>query len=197
MKDNLYKKFIGLIVIAFGLIGFSFLVGKKEWFPDWYRLSFMAGVAFLSAFLIILPKLIFSSIESQKQKTLLKLQTVIALSLSFNGLGGLGFFQLYKVGIPYDKILHFFTPFILILALVPFINFWYKTSFKSALISAFILIILAGFFWEFLEFTSDVILKTKSFGVYGDNIVEDTILDIFFNFIGLFAGIVILINQKK
>ncbi len=128
MKVHLYKKFIGLIVIIFVLAGFIFLVGKKEWFPKWYRPFFIGSVSFLSAFLI------FSSIEPQKQKTLLKVKATIALSLSLNGLGGLGLFQLYKVGIPYDKILHFFIPLIVVLVLVPFIKIWYRTSFNSAVI---------------------------------------------------------------
>lgn len=67
---------------------------------------------------------------------------------------------------------------------------------KKAIIAAAILIMSGGIFWEVLEFLSDLILKTKTFGLYGEYITKDTLMDISFNTIGIIAGVILLLRQN-
>lgn len=199
-------KFIAAVFIIAGLI---LIFGKREWFPDFYRPQFMGIIALLSAFLIVLPSLIFSARggfafgekpspeELNKQKSLNLLQAVLVAGLALNSLGALGLFQLYKIGFEYDKLLHFVVPFLSVMAFSRFGLDWYGWSLKKSIILSTVLVILGGFFWEFFEFFGDRLFKTEMSGYYGKFIIKDTIWDLAMNFFGVIGGILSFIFIKK
>lgn len=191
-----YKKFINLSLALMIIAGLVLLFGKSDWFPSFYLPKFMGFISFASALLIILPKIIFRSLGEKKKEALIKFQFYIALALILNGLGSLGLFQLYRYGLPYDKMLHFIIPLMATIWLTNFICAWWDWEFKKAIVTAAILIMIGGISWEILEYLSDLLLKTKSFGIYGEYINKDTIMDVLFNAAGIITGVIILLNRK-
>ncbi|MDP1629776.1 MAG: DUF2238 domain-containing protein, partial [bacterium] len=121
-------------------------------------------------------------------------QGSLTAGLSLNGLGALG---LYRAGFGYDKILHFFIPFLFTIVIAYFCRQWYKLTFKKSIILPMILIFLAGLLFELLECASDNLLNTKMMGYYGKSIVEDTVLDLIAGFFGIIGGALILIFFRK
>lgn len=191
-----YKKFINLSLALMIIAGLALLFGKADWFPNFYLPKFMGFMSFASALLIILPKIIFQPQDEKKKEALIKFQFYIALALMLNGLGSLGLFQLYRYGLPYDKMLHFIIPFMITIWLTRFICAWWNWEFKKAIATAAVLIMIGGISWEILEYLSDLLLKTKSFGIYGEYINKDTIMDILFNTFGIITGVIVLLKRR-
>jgi hypothetical protein len=192
-----YKKFVNFTIFSFVLAGFILTFGNGEWFPDFYRPKFMGVLSFFCAALVTSIPKIFKSNEPEKQESVIKLQAAIAVVILLNGLGALGLFKLHRIGFPYDKLLHFSNSFILLLSLNQFICQWKKIDFKKSLIRAGILVLISGFVWELLEFSSDEIFKTTAFGIDGNHLFEDTIKDIAFNIGGIITGVFVLLPKNK
>ncbi len=192
------KKISKIIAFIFVIAGLVFILGKRVWFPEFYRPQFMGTIAFISAFLIVLPNLIFKFPDDPlKQKTLNFFQNVLVVSLLLNGLGGLGLFQLYKIGFEYDKLLHLIVPFLSVMALSRFGFDWYKWSFKKSIIISAILVVFGGFLWELFEFFGDRFFKTEMLGYYGKFIAEDTVWDLIINLFGVASGALSSVFIKK
>ncbi len=192
------RKIDEIIAEIFAIAGLILFFGKREWFPDFYNPKFMAVMAFLSSFLIFLPRLFFkTSDDAEKQKSLNFLQTGLVIILLLNGLGSLGFFQMYKIGFEYDKFLHFVVPFVSTTVIGRFGFQWYGWSFKKSVILAASIVLLGGFIWEFFEFFGDYFLKTQMLGYYGKFIVKDTVWDLIINAIGIASGIVAFAKFDK
>lgn len=193
------QKISKITAIVFVIAGLVLILGKQEWFPEFYRPQFMGIIAFISAFLIVLPRFIFepSSEELNKQKSLNLLQAVLVVGLVLNSLGALGLFQLYKIGFEYDKLLHFIVPFLSVIVFNRFGLDWYGWSFGKSIILSTVLVILGGFLWEFFEFFGDNLLKTEMSGYYGKFIVKDTVWDLIINFFGVIAGILSFVFIKR
>lgn len=193
-ENNILKKngrFVKIAIGIFVFVGLILFLGRKEWFPDFYNPKFMAMMAFISAFLIVLPRLIFkTNNDLKKQQSLNFLQAGLIIILALNGLGALGLFQLYRVGIQYDKLVHFIGPFIFIIIVSRFGFQWYKWSLKKSIILAAILVFIGGFIWELFEFFMDYLFRTQMLGQYGEFAFKDTIWDIIFNMFGIISGIV-------
>lgn len=185
------QKISKIIAIVFVIAGLVLILGKQEWFPEFYRPQFMGVIALLSAFLIISPRFIFkpSSEELNKQKSLNLLQAVLVVGLVLNSLGALGLFQLYKIGLEYDKFVHFVVPFLFTMALSRFCFDWHKWSFKKSIILSAVLVILGGFLWELFEFFGDSLFKTQMLGYYRRFIVKDTVWDLIMNLFGVLGGV--------
>jgi len=190
------QKFLNIFIWAFLIAGLILILGKKDWFPDFYSPKFFGLFSFVSAFLIILPSLIFRADESVKKEALLNLRIVMAVSLLLNGLGSLGLFQLYKFGFEYDKVIHFGIALMLVIPLSSFIFYWYGLNFKKSVFMAVMIMISAGFVWELLEYFADLIFGTKTFGVYGTEVIKDTILDLVMDFAGAGMAIIFLFRKK-
>lgn len=188
------RKISKITAIVFVIAGLVLILGKQEWFPDFYRPQFMGVIALFSAFLIVSPRFIFepSSEELNKQKSLNLLQAVLVVGLVLNSFGALGLFQLYKIGFEYDKFLHFVVSFISVMALSRFGFNWYGWSFRKSIILSAILVIFGGFLWEFFEFFGDSFFKTQMLGYYGKFIVKDTVWDLAINLFGVIGGIIAL-----
>lgn len=192
------QKISKIIAIVFIIAGLVLILGEQEWFPEFYRPQFMGIIAFISAFLIVLPRLIFQFPDDPlKQKTLNFFQNVLVAGLVLNSLGALGLFQLYKIGFEYDKLLHFIVPFLSVIAFNRFGLDWYGWSFGKSIILSTVLVILGGFLWEFFEFFGDNLLKTEMSGYYGKFIVKDTVWDLIINFFGVIAGILSFVFIKR
>lgn len=183
------KRLVNFFFYGFLFFGILFLIGKKSWFPDFYYTSFMAGTAFLSAFIIILPRLIFKTTDSQKKSVLAKIQLRLSYCLILNGLGGMGLFKLYKIGFQYDKLIHFLVPFILCLTIVDFLNNWFGVEPEKIIYLTALLIIVLGVTWEFFEYATDAVFGSKTFGLYGLDITTDTLWDNIFNFLGIITAV--------
>ena len=192
------KKAIKFTVAIFVIAGLILIFGKREWFPEFYRPQFMGVMAFISAFLIILPSLIFKFPDDPlKQKTLKFFQNVLITALLLNGLGALGFYNFYKIGLEYDKLLHFITPFLSVMALGRFGFNWYEWNFKKSIILSAVLVIIGGFLWELFQFLGDTFFKTQMMGYYGKFIIKDTVWDLIMNLFGITAGVLGLIIFKS
>ncbi|MBI4691853.1 MAG: hypothetical protein HY773_00165 [Candidatus Terrybacteria bacterium] len=192
-----YKKFINFFLASMIAAGLALLFGKSDWFPSFYMPKFMGIASFASALLIILPKIIFRPADEKKKEALIKLQFYTAVALVLNGLGGLGFFQFYRYGLPYDKIVHFIVSLMATIGLTQFICAWWNWEFKKAITAVIILIMAGGVGWEGFEFLTDFVFKTKTFGIYGEYVNKDTIMDIILNVLGIIAGFIILLKRKK
>ena len=191
-KSKLLRAFIWIFLIA----GAILIIGEKKWFPDFYDPKLFGIGSLVSAFIIILPALIFHSSEQKKKESLINLQLILSISLALNGLGSLGLFQLYKVGFEFDKLVHFTVAFIATIALSYFLFNWYNLDFKKSIILSALLLIFAGLIWELLEFTTDLILGTKTFGIYGMDAERDTILDLVFDVLGAALAYLFLLFRK-
>lgn len=190
------SRFIKFSIVSFAVVGIILFFGDRKWFPEFYNPKFMAWISFASAIILVSPQMIFKSNDAKRQKYLKNLQLAMAISLILNGLGGLGFFQLYKYGFEFDKMTHFTVSFVLIITLSKFLEVWYNFSFKKSLAISIILIATIGILWEFLEFASDVIFKTQTLGKYGKEISKDTVLDVILNFIGIILATNLLLRSK-
>src|SRR3989338_9270335 len=101
------KTFINLSIAVYLLIGILLFVIPSETLPDFYKPSLMATLAIVSAIFMISPRLIFRKPkDEQSEHALLKLQFITTLALILNGLGGFGFYKLYKYGLPYRSEEH-------------------------------------------------------------------------------------------
>ena len=197
-----YKKIIKFSIIFFAIAAITMISSNPRWLPDFYEPRYFSIISLISILLILLPPVIFKNKEPHKQKIILELQGLIAIALLLNYFGELGLFQLYKIGFQYDKLVHFVVPFLMTIQAARFFHIWKEKSFKKSLVLSALTIMGSGFLWEVLEFTSDLLFKTKEWGVYGSYGWPDTIGDVAFNTIGVALGIFTLIffnrkNQEK
>jgi hypothetical protein len=187
-----------IIAAIFVIAGLILFFGNREWFPDFYNPKFMAVMAFLSSFLIFLPRLIFrTNGDFEKQRELNFLQTVLAAILLLNGLGSLGLFQLYKIGFEYDKLLHFVVPFISVITIGRFGFRRYGWNFKKSIVLAASIVFLGGLIWELFEYFGDYFFETQMLGYYGEFIVKDTVWDLIFNTLGIAVGVIYCIRSLR
>lgn len=178
-------------------MGVILILAPQNWFPDFYKPNFMAILAFVSAFLIVLPGFIFKSKDVHKKHSLEKIQVIIAIGLLINGLGGLGLYKLYLIGFQYDKLTHFITPLIFTVGFVYFLKAWFGLTFKRALVFSVSMVIFGSFLWEFLEWLSDYIFDTELLGGGTGQIVRDTVFDLIFNALGIIVGVFYLLRTRK
>lgn len=195
-EESNMKTFIKLSAVVYAAVGAFLLLSPKEIFPSFYKPIVMSSLAFTSALLIFLPKLIFQPRgDKEKEKILLKLQTTIAVVVIMNGLGGLGLYKLYLVGFGYDKLMHFLSPLLIALVGSEFIKIWFKKKSGYATATSALLVIFGGVVWEILEAVSDKFFGTTFLGG-GDSIYAlDTKQDLLMNVLGVLLGVVLL--RKK
>lgn len=193
------KRWLNFSVWFLLIAGFTIIFGEESWWPSYYTPRFFSVMFFLSAIAIVLPEYIFKTDDECKREAVLFLRSAIAFGLIGNCLGELYLYQLYKLGIPYDKLLHFAVSFFLVAALASFWQIWRKASFKQALIMAVLLVLAGGVFWEFIEFSADFLFKTSEFGLYGQNQFWDTMGDLFSDAAGAGLSSIILLapNFRK
>ena len=192
------KRYSEITASIFTFNGLVLFFGDRTWFPDFYNPKFMAMAAFVSAFLIILPRLIYKAKGDPKKQQLLNLLEVsLIIGLGLSGLGGLGLFRLSGAGFEYDKLIHFFIPFIYTVVICCFGSQWYGWSFKKSVVLGATLIFMGGIVWEIFEFLADTLFGTQMRGYYGQYIAKDTTLDMIFNAFGIISGIFVSAKFNK
>jgi hypothetical protein len=159
------KIFPKIAIVLFLLVGIILLLTDESRWPDYYDLPYMGWASLVCALLILLcPK---------------RLKLPLALVLMFNASGDLGLYELYKYGFEYDKVIHFMSPFIAMIVLIPIVG----------VPRAFLIVIAGALAWESFEFLADKFIKTHLFGVYRHQIFRDTITDVVMNLLGITIGI--------
>ena len=199
LKMNI-KKISKIIAFIFIIVGLFLILGKRAWFPDFYNPIFMGVMALVAAFLIFSLRLILRPGNPEQEKILDLIQISLVAGLSFNALGALGLFQLYKFGFQYDKLLHFLNSFVFAIVFAKSYEQWRKVGFKKSIILSIIIIFLIGTIWELYELAGDTWFKTQMLGQYGEFVTEDTIWDLAMNFFGIItaaAGLSICRNNSR
>lgn len=157
----------------------------------------MAGISAGSLGAVILFGYLFRTSDDEKNSVVEHCQVAIAASIGLNGLGGLGLYKLYKFGIPYDKIMHFLIPAILMVFGVYFLTKRFSVTKKYATIAMIVGIFVASVAWEGVEVAQDRIFGTKTAGVYGEDYVGDTVWDMIAATGGIGAGAYALRRSKS
>ena len=188
------NKFIRFSQVVLIVAGCALFIVPPSFFPSYYKPTLMGLVALAYCFLIQLPVFIFripenADASAMKEKVSSRGQLQAALSLGFllSGLGSLGLWGLYRVGIPYDKIVHFTFSALLTVSGAYVFQAWYGWSLKKTAIVLALVIGVSGIAWEFTEFFSD---RWLHFGYFGQLFDGDSLFDIFTNLSGAGVGII-------
>lgn len=165
--------------------------------PSFYKSYFMVGVSAVSVAVVFLFGHLFKTEDKTKNHVVEHCQMALAVSIGMNGLGGLGLYKLYRVGIPYDKIMHFVIPVILLVFGVYFLMHRYNKPKKYAIVFMVVAVFVGSVVWEGVEVGQDRLFGTKTAGIYGEDYVNDTILDIVSAAAGLALGSYWLARSKR
>jgi hypothetical protein len=172
--------------------------GKSSWWPSFYHPGYFSIVFLSSAFFIILPKYIFKPRNECQQESIILLRTIMAIAFLLNALGELYFYQLYKHGFQYDKVIHLVIPILFVFGLTSFFVAWKNFTIKKALKISMAIVLVGSFLWEFFEYLSDLIFKTSVFGVYGQYKFSDTAYDLICDLLGvIFSSIILSIPRAS
>ncbi len=187
------KKFIRFSQVVLIVAACILFVVHPSFFPSYYKPTLMGLVALAYCFLIQLPVFVFripqnAPASSVKEKLFFRGQLQAALSLGFllSGLGSLGLWGLYRVGVPYDKIVHFTFSALLMVSGAHVFQAWYGWPLKKTAILLALVISVSGVAWEFTEFFSD---RWLHFGYFGQLFDSDSLFDIFTNLSGASVGV--------
>ncbi len=194
------SRFLKFSVFAFVIGGLILLLGRRQWFPDFYEPRFMGVASFLHALLILLIFFISNPKRAdsfEAKVSSINLQKAVAFSMLMDGAGGLGLFELYKFGFEYDKLLHFAISFVLLISFTEFLSKRHAFQFGKSIFWAVFLIFSVGVFWEISEYFTDILFGTKTFGMRGRDLIRDTRFDLILNTFGIIAGIVISALRHK
>lgn len=157
----------------------------------------MAGISLISVGVVFLFGHLFRTQDKKQNNVVEQCQIAIAASIGMNGLGGLGLYKLYRIGIPYDKVMHFIVPVILLVFGVYFLIHRFNKTKKYAIIFMIIGIFVGSLLWEGVEVVQDRLFGTKTAGVYGEDYVNDTVLDIVSAVVGLGVGTLLVLRSKR
>jgi len=195
------RLFIKISIYLLFIIGVILLIFPINWFPSFYDVRYI-GLAAISgvAAIIILP-LIFNALAStsdveNKKQAINLFQFLLAIIIMFGTIGDLGLFQLYKIGFQYDKLVHFSTALLGVFIGAVVLRKLFEIRLSSAVVFAFIAVILCGVGWEIFERLSDFLFRTHIAGVYASDVSNDTKFDLLFDALGAVSG-VILVYLKK
>lgn len=191
------RKILNYFYTAYAFAIVALLAVPRDWMPEFYRPLFMAGISTVAAMAVAAPGWIFKTKDEHKKKVLERSQLVIAFAMLINGLGGLGLYKLYQFGIEYDKILHFIIPTLMTIVIAYFLIHWYDKPLRFATTFAVIAVLVGGIGWEAWEVTQDKIFGTQTAGVYGEDYVRDTTLDIFADIGGTVLGAYLILRHSK
>jgi len=152
----------------------------------------MGSMSFISAFLIVSPRVFLEPKNQQQEKAVDMIQAGIVFALVIGALGTLGLYQLYKVNFQFDKFVHFANSFIFSIVIIRSCEGWRGFSFGRSIFLAVTIIFLGGIAWEIYEFLGDNLFGTQMLGHYGEFITHDTIWDLIMNGLGMISGVLSL-----
>jgi len=181
------KLYIKLVIAFYVITAVPLLVLPVSLFPEFYDVRYMGlqSLGSAAAVLLIIWWLSRSHVEPDRVHYF---PALVATVLFLDGLGNLGLYQLYKVGFEYDKFLHFVSPLLMVIGLTHLLSAHFGRTFGRSLTISVLTVAGFGFGWELFEYTSDKVLGTRVFGLYGTDIYRDTIRDIIFNTLGALTG---------
>lgn len=189
------KLLIKISLWALSLAGVFLLVLPINWFPNFYDVRYMGICSLIGACVIyFLPQRIRVAPNipgaEQKNQGVEHLQVLLTCIILSNALGDLGFYQLYKFGFEFDKLMHFFNPMLILLLFPIFLQKRFGIRKSYSQVGTFVFAICIGIFWELFEFFTDQIFKTHIYGIYGTNINNDTKWDLLFDLFGSTFGLI-------
>lgn len=187
--------FVRWTIILLAVAGVILLIFPVPWFPSFYDVRYMGWAALGGVVLIFaLPWLARvkegAPDAGRKNKAADLMQMFLAFMIASNALGDLGLYKLYKIGFEYDKVLHFFTPFLGVIFVSLFLSGRFGISKAKSIAIAVAIFLACGVSWEVYEYLADMYLKTHISGVYGVDISTDTKFDLLFDLIGSSSGAV-------
>lgn len=187
--SRVIKTLTDLSVLIFFCAGLIFLLLPISWFPDFYDVRYMGWSAMASAVIVkYLPMAIRAPQGSpgfeQKNRAVDLFKFLIIFSLASNAFGDLGLYQLYRVGLEFDKLLHFIAPFVGVSIIFIILTDRFDFSAANAIAASFLIVMALSAGWEIYEQIADRLFKTRIAGEYGLNVNADTRMDIIFDFMG-------------
>lgn len=195
------KKFIRFSQVVFMASGLILLFTDPAVFPSYYKPIPMGFISFFYAFLLELPVFVFriagNAPEEQVREmteTRDRFRSALAVGLLLCGLGSLGLWGLYQKGIPYDKMVHFIFPLLMMVTGSRLFKLWYGWSLKKALWRVGLIIAVSGVAWEFIEF---IAARYFELGFFGKLFDRNSALDILSNLLGVVVGSVIMRRRAK
>jgi len=191
------KKIADIVSGLFVAGGLILIFGKRAWFPDFYNPVFMGSMSFVAALLLVSPGYFLKPKDQDQEKVVDMIYVGLIFSLVLGALGALGLYQLYKIGIEYDKILHFLLSVFFTVILTRSYQGWRKYGLKKSLSIAVTIVFLGGLVWEAYEFLGDALLDTEMMGYSGQFVTKDTVWDVIMNSLGVILGIFGLRIFKK
>jgi len=204
LRSALAHSYLGIVVTFFVLVGAVFLLTPPTWYPHWIASQVTGVGAFLYAFMIVLPAVVFTTNPTEDAQTTAlqeaartNLQICLSIIFLLALAGSCGLFELYQFGIPYDKLLHFFNTMLATMASSSFLFRWYKLSLPRAILIAALVVSLVNIGWEVVEYTSDTALGTDAFGIDGKQWLADTLGDLASDAVGAIAGVVAIKFSKN
>jgi hypothetical protein len=197
----LRNAFFQFIIPLFALSGLFLMVTPASWYPAWFfpRMTGIGGLIYAAALLgsnFLFPINRNDDVHTleHKHRALTRLQNYFAVGLLLSYIGTLG---LYQIDSPYDKFLHFFFPFLAVIALSRFILHWWNIPLPIAIKRTVILVATGSLVWEGMEYISDIIFDTTAFGDNTGSVVLDTLLDGSLDTLGIVLGVLAVKLRKK
>ena len=191
------KIFIRIAVAFYVIAGVVFAFADPDVLPIFYQPSVMSILAFVSALLIVAPRIVFWPKDDNGHRALERLQGIIAAGLIINGFGGLGLYKLYRIGFEYDKFAHFLTSLIFMVGLTYFLRDWFKKRFAKSVVISGVAVLAGGIVWEFFEVLSDTFFDTQFLGGGTAAIRADTTMDMVMNVVGIAVGIIWVVWRRR
>jgi len=190
------KFFIKFSIVSLSLAGLILLILPLSVFPDFYDVRYMGWAALVGAAIIyFVPRFLQVSPQNphvqKKNQAVDLLQWLLAVVIMANALGDLGLYQLYKIGFEFDKVIHFIIPLTGVLILPLFFQGRFGMLPLPSIALAFFLSLPLGVGWEIFEYLADYFLGTHIYGVYGQNMLRDTKLDLLFDASGSTLAVLI------
>ncbi len=184
------KNLVNVIFWTFLLFGIYFLSLARE--SSWEYPRYQGVIAFVSAFFIVLPLVVYRSTRLRRhcrKNFLYVTEALIAIPLSLNGIGALYFFD---VPWEFDSFIHFLNEFLAVLLIFFVLGAAIKqnTIFTRTLL--FFLCVGGAFLFgivnEGWEFFSDLVFHTRVWGQLGQDPWYDTAGDVLYDALGSGVG---------
>lgn len=187
------RLFSQLIVFSLLIAGFVLLALPVSAFPSFYDVRYMGTAAVLGAFIIAgVPR--FFRVSSQELRAQEKnraadiFQFWLAFAIATNALGDLGLYQLYRIGIEFDKMVHFGISLIAIIMIPAILGLRFEIRKSRSFAAAIMITLIVSVGWEAYEYAMDRVWLTRLSGVNGFDISRDTKFDIVFDVLGVMIG---------